>query len=188
MPKFRLISLFIFVAVVAFFLAANESHRRGRLKLDWIDKHVDAVELEIEIQFYATSIQEFLRLNEIRSDLLQPFQHGGVYTDLTAYRDAGASQSRHNGGLFAGSSEIERNIFMGAFIPPSILGEDDILFARSRKVRLQVICALPWRLFAGTPYVKIVTFDAPMNEQFVELLKQRLIEDEIEFSVEQKTE
>ena len=84
MPKFRLISLFIFIAVVAFFLAASESHRRGRLMLDRIDKHVDAVELEIEQQIYEASKQEFERLNEYRPDILQPFQHSGVYTDLTA--------------------------------------------------------------------------------------------------------
>lgn len=190
-PKFRLIWLFAFITVIAFFVAAHESHRRARIRLEEIDKHVEAAIEEIGDQIYLASAKEFERLNASRPQIVEPFKTGNTeqpYGSLRAYHDIGNSHSQSLGGLFEGSAEIERDIFLGGYIPPSLVGDGDVLFVCDQKVRINVVMRIPWRVFAGKPRVRISVYDAPLNDEFVQILTRRLGEQNVPLVVERTTE
>lgn len=189
-PKFRLISLFTLITVISFFLAAHESHRRGNAKLENIDHSVEATIDEISDEIYETSVKQFEQLNASRPQLLATFRTNHPtkpYASLTAFSDTGNSRSQCRGGLFDGPAEIERQIVLGGYIPPSLLA-DGILFVRDQKVRINVACRVPWRVFAGKPTVHIIVFKGPLNEQFVQSLTRRLTKQKVSFTIETASE
>ncbi len=172
--------------MAAVFVAASDSHRRAQQDVDKVSQLVDTALEEVKLLIYESNVEEFERLNPGH---LHPFRNGPParpYASASAFNDPGGSCTNVAPGILTFNGGSERVVRLGAFIPPSLLGDGNIVFDRKRKVSVSVNCRIPWRVFAGDARVEISVDDAaPMNDEFVRRLTAKLAEQNVEFSVDE---
>lgn len=182
-PRFRLSWLFALITVIAIYVAASDSHRRAGVRILEITQILDTALEEVRTVIYEANVSEFERLNANMN--LEPFRNGTPerpYASLGAFNEPDAAWSNVSPGILTFNAGFERKIRLGAYIPPSLSGQSDIVFRPASKVSANVICRIPWRLFAGNPRVTISGIeDAPMNDEFARRLAEKLVEKDVEF-------